>query len=443
MTTTETFALGQAPDPLPLIGHLVSLARRPLEFLSSLRDHGDLVEIRIGTKKAYVVLHPRLTTQVLRDAATFDKGGFAYDNARQVFGNGLATCDWEFHQPLRRLVQPAFTRARLAMYTTVMRSEVDALVGAWQPGQVLDVKHVMDELFARITGRALFTASLGAAAVAEIQRSLPVIANGVFIRMMDPTGLLGRFGGGRFRRAQSRLYGVVDDVIRLYRDAGAADHGDVLSMLLATRDESGAGLTDQEIREQVLTVLTGGTETTSTAMSWAMLLLHEHPSIEARLHAELASLNGRLPDFAEVQRLDYTRRVITEVLRCYPPGWLFTRSAMVDTALGGHRIRQGSMIVLSPYLLHRDPSVFPDPSRFDPDRWLPERVTSLQRTAWIPFSGGGRKCIGDVMAMTQAVIAMAGIVSRWRLRPAPGVEPRAVAKTVLIPDPLKMVVQPR
>ncbi len=447
MTSTASFSTGKAPGALPLLGHTLHLVRQPLEFLTSLSAHGDLVEIRIGPKRAYVPCHPDLVGQVLRDPATFDKGGIFYDKARQIAASGLITCTWADHQRQRPLVQPAFSRARLAAHTTVMGEEVAAVTASWRPGHAIQVKPTMDALVTRITARTLFATDLGSVAVAQIQQSLPILTEGIFQRMMDPTGLWEKLptpGNRRFDEATTHLHAVIDQVIHGYR-ASATDHGDVLSMLLASHDEqTGDRFTDQEIHDQILTILGAGSETTATTLAWALHLLGEHPDVEARMHAEIdRMLGGRLPDFDEAARLDCTRRVITEVLRLYPAAWLLTRTAMADTELGGHPISAGSTVVFSPYLLHRDPALFADPDLFDPDRWLPDRVTALQRRALVPFGAGARRCIGDVFSMTESVIALAGIGARWRLRPAAGARTRVVTKAVLIPEPLSMVTQPR
>jgi cytochrome P450 len=445
MTSTTSFSVGRAPGALPLLGHVPSLARHPLQFLSSLRTHWDVVEIRIGPKKAYVPCHPELFEQVLRDPAGFDRRGFFFDKIRQVFGNGLVTCGWADHQQQRPMLQPAFSRAYLDRYTKVIHEEVVALTASWRPGQTIDVKPVTDALLTRITSRTLFAAELGSEAVDQIQDSLSVLTEGTFYRMMDVTGLVEKLPiaiNRRFADAQTRLRVAVDQVIDRYRESGT-DHGDMLSLLLAARDErTGAGLSDQDIYDQVLTILGASVETTGTTLAWALHLLGQHPEVEARMHAEIDQLT-RLPTFAEALRLDYTRRVITEVLRMYPAVWLLTRTAVADTVLGGHRIKAGSLIVLTPYLLHHDPEIYTDPERFDPDRWLPDRATPLQRHAFLPFGAGPRKCIGDVLSMTETTMALAGIAARWQLRLTPGTHPRTTPRAALLPTSLSMVIQPR
>ncbi|GAA4011453.1 cytochrome P450 [Allokutzneria multivorans] len=425
------YSFGRAPGAVPGLGQVLSLARGPLTFLASSRAHGDVVELRIGPKRAFLVCHRDVAWEVLRDPQVFDKGGFFYDKARQVFGDGLPTCVWADHQRQRSLVQPGFHRSRLPAYIDVVREEIDALTASWRPGQLVEPKPLLDSLFARVTARFLFSADLGEPAVAEIQRSLPILLQGVFHRMLDPTGLwktVPTRGNRRFTEARQRMRSAIDEVIGSYRASGA-DHGDVVSTLLA------ADLADAELHDQILALLTGGTETTASVVAWSLYLLGTHPEAEARVHAEVDRLPG--------ERLDYLRRVVTEALRLYPPGWILTRTTSTDTSLGGHPVRAGSTIVLSPYVLHRDPAVFAEPDRFDPDRWLPDRSTGEHRKAFLPFGAAARKCVADVLSVTEAVAALAAITANWRLRPAPGSRPRVVTGTALSPGGLSMITARR
>ncbi|MEV6235883.1 cytochrome P450 [Lentzea sp. NPDC051838] len=421
--------LSKVPGALPLAGHLHRLVRNPLDFLASVHEHGDLLELKLGPQRVFLPCHGELAGDVLRDSATFDKGGFAYDRARLLFGSsGIGTCDYAHHRTLRPLVQPAFARPRLERYADIMREEVDALVDSWHPGDVLDVKRVMDGLFCRVTARTLFSSDLGGAAVDEVGHCIPIIVDGVFARMMDPTGLWPRVptpANRRFDDAMTRLAALTADILARHRRSGVTDHGDVLSALIA------AGLSDTEIHEQIMVLLVSGMETTATTIAWTLNLLCDHPDVEDRMRTELATS----------ERAEYTRRVINEVLRLYPTAWLFSRRTTCDTTLGGHHIPARSMIAVSPFVLHRDPKVFPDPARFDPDRFL--ELNPVQRQAYIPFGAGARKCIGDVFGMTQAVIALAGILSRWTLRRAPGVTPRVVPKAVLVPANLSLIAEAR
>ncbi|MFG2719759.1 cytochrome P450 [Streptomyces sp. NPDC048416] len=428
---TRSWRIAKAPGGLPLVGHALQLARRPLEFLGSLPALGDLVELRLGTKPAHLPCHPELVQQVLRNARVYDTGGPVKDKARPILGNGLITSDWADHRRQRRMVQPAFHTARIATYAVVMQEECGAQAEAWRAGRPMDVADAMQALTARVTARALFSTEMAPHSVAEIQRSLPVMVRGAFRRAMDPTGLVARLplaANREFDAALARLHGLIDGIVGDYRSSGE-DRGDLLSALLAARDEEdGGAMTDQEIHDQVMTLLLAGVETTASALTWAWHLLATHPEAEAQLHAEVDEvLGGRTPQYADIPRLVHTQRIFTETLRLYPPAWMYTRMTTEPTELAGHPLPAGTDLLISPYVIHRIPEFFPRPDVFDPDRWLPERARDVTRGSYLPFGAGSRKCIGDVFGMTEATLALAALASRWRLRPVPGttVTPRA------------------
>ncbi|UXY27096.1 cytochrome P450 [Streptomyces sp. HUAS TT20] len=439
--------IAKAPGRLPLVGHALHLARRPLEFLASLPAVGDLVELRLGTKPTYLPCHPELVQQVLLNARVYDTGGPVKEKARPILGNGLITSDWADHRRQRRMVQPAFHTARIATYAEVMREECAAHTETWRAGRPLDVGDAMQALTARVTARALFSTEMAPHSVAEIQRGLPVMVRGAFRRAMDPTGLLARLplaANREFDTALARLHALIDTIVGDYRRSGE-DRGDLLSALLAARDEEdGGAMTDQEVHDQVMTLLLAGVETTASALTWAWHLLAAHPEAEARLHAEVDGvLGGRIPGYADVPRLAQTQRIFTEALRLYPPAWMYTRMTTEPTELAGHRLEAGSDLLISPYVIHRIPEFFPRPEVFDPDRWLPERARDVTRGSYLPFGGGSRKCIGDVFGMTEATLALATIASRWRLRPVPGTTVSPHAGMSLTTGPLPMAPEPR
>lgn len=453
MTTHAPGIPANAPGAWPLLGHLPHLRRDPLAFLRSLPVHGDLVRIRLGPIPAFVLCDPELVHQMLRAPATFDKGGLVFDKARKLVADGLITSTWPDHQRQRPLLQPAFSRPRLAAYTDVMREEVGELARTWQSGQILDIPTEMNGLIARITARTLFRADLGAAAIEVIQYALPVIVDGLYRRMMDPSGWWEKLptpANRRYDDASARLHAVIDQLIADHRADGSADsrHAgstdeDTLSVLLAA-GENGDRLTATEVHDQIFTLLNAGIETTATTLSWALHLLGGHPEVQERVHAEITGeLDGRLPAFEDLPRLDYTRCVLTEVMRLYPPAWLLTRTATADARLGDHRVPAGSTLVFSPYLIQRDPRLFNEPERFDPDRWMSRPGRTSGQHALFPFGGGARKCIGDVFSINESLIALAGITARWRLTPAAGPPTRAVPKAFLTPEPLRLIAHAR
>ncbi|MGW7556466.1 cytochrome P450 [Streptomyces rimosus] len=473
----HSWTVSTAPGGVPLLGHALPLWRRPLDFLASLPAHGDLVAIRLGPQRVWLACDPALVQQILMDPRTYDKGGPLYDTMRMVLGNGLVTCTQDVHRRQRRLAQPCFRPSRIADYAQAMSAEIDAAVRKWRPGQTLDVTDAMMDLSARVTTGVLMSTSLDPGLAAEVRACLSTVMRGVLLRAVVPLGPLYRLptpGNRRFDRALARLHHIIDGIIA-ERRGSTARHGDLLDTLLgATDDAPGPDgravpegpaqdcphataapttqeaphdqepLTDQEAHDQLMTFLVAGIETTALALAWTLHLLAAHPEEERRLHAEVDSvLAGRPPAPDDLPRLGHARRVVTEALRMYPPGWALTRVTTTETTLAGHRLAPGSTVLYSAYVLHQDPVAFPDPQRFDPDRWLPERAGGVPGGAMLPFAAGNRKCIGDHFAMTEAVLVLAAIAARWRLRPPSPRTVRPVPAAVLSPGPLPMVCASR
>ncbi|MFI8231684.1 cytochrome P450 [Streptomyces sp. NPDC085900] len=425
---TDQAGIAQAPGALPIVGHLLPLLRDPLGFLNTLPAHGDLVQIRLGPQRALVVCRPELVQEVLLQDRTFDKGGPIIERVGNALGNGIASCPHSAHRRLRRSLQPAFSRTCLREYAAIMTEETDALTTGWSDGRTVDVGVEMYGLASSTIARTLFTDKAARPAVETVTLCLPDIFRGIYQQAVLPP-LLRRLPlppNLRYERARDRAWSAVSKTIGLYRKDGTS-HGDVLSMLLDTRDEAGGSLSDSEIHAQIMTLLVAGIDTTAVALTWAVHLLCQHPGVQERLRAETVKVLGtRTATWDDLPRLDLARRVITETLRLYPPGWIFTRTTTTEARLAGAVIPPDTTLIYSPYLIHRDARSHSRPGSFDPDRWLPEH--EQVRGALIPFGGGARKCIGDNYAMTLATLALATIVSRWRFthgapRP-PHVEPR-------------------
>lgn len=443
----RAYTVGLAPGGLPLLGHVLPLRRRPLEFLRSLPARGDLVELRLGPRRAYLACHPDLAMQVLLESRTFDKGGPLFEKARLLVGNGLVSSEWRSHREQRRLVQPSFHPARMPGYAALMCQEIEGELASWRPGQAVDVSEAMHTLTMRITARSMFATPFGERAVAEVLRSLPVIMRGVYKRMVAPLGWAEKLptpDNRRFQQVRVRMRTVIAETVREHRRIGG-DQGDLLSVLVQARDEAThEPLTDEEIHDQVMTLLIGGTETAASTLAWASYFVAEHPEVEERLHHEVDEvLAGRAPGLDDVAKLGYTRRVVTETLRLCPPAWLLSRTTTSDVELAGHRLRPGTIVFYSPYVLGHNPALYDDPERFDPDRWLPERASAVPRGAMLAFGAGSRKCIGDSFGMTESILTLAAVASRWRLRLAPGTRMQTVPRAALGTGPLPMVPQRR
>ncbi|GGL86791.1 cytochrome P450 [Streptomyces fumigatiscleroticus] len=441
---------GTAPGTCPSVTHAVALFRRPLDFLTSLPAHGDLVEIRLGPVRAWVACEPRLVHHVLMDPRTFDKGGPLYDRLRTLMGDGLVTCRQEAHRRQRRLLQPAFGPPRVAGHLALIGEEADAVCRAWRAGHTVDLTAALTALTTGVTSRVLFSDSLGAAQAAAVRDSLAVIVRGLFVRTVVPVDALFRVptpGNRRYLRAVARLHAVVDSLVaERRRDAGCDERDDLLGTLLRCAHGDGAGaLTERGLRDQLVTLLLTGVESTAMCLASVFALLAGHPDAERRLHEEVDEvLAGRsVPGPGELARLRYTRCVVTETLRVAPPGWLFTRVTTREVRLAGRRLPRGTTVLYSPYLLHHDPASFPEPGRFRPERWLPERAAAVPGGALLPFAAGNRKCIGDTLAMTEATAAVAVVAARWRLRPVSGHEGPPRPAATLGPRSLVMRCEPR
>ncbi|WP_033400027.1 cytochrome P450 [Actinokineospora enzanensis] len=422
---------------LPLLGHAIPLLRDPPAFLADVATQADLVRLRLGVGSAVLVCSPDLTDRVFRDDRTFDKGGAFIDRARDVVGNGLSNCPHHMHRRQRRLLQPAFQPVRLPAYAETMTVEIDRVLKSWRDGAVVDVNEQMSRLTMNVLTATMFSDTLPQTAVREAYEDAETIVSGIIRRMLVPAALtrLPLLGNGSFDRAVARMRRTVTTLVAHRRDSD--ERADLLGAVLAAHDpETGDALSDDEIANEVLTFLMAGTETTATALSWALHLLAEHPEIESRLHDEVDTvLSGRSAAQADLPRLELTGRVITETLRLRSPGWLFTRIVTTDTVLGGHPLAAGTTVVYSPLLVHHRPEVYPEPTRFDPDRWLDP---TIPRTAFIPFAGGARRCIGDKFALVEATLALATIASRWRLAGLPGARVRPAMAVVLRPKRLLM-----
>lgn len=427
-----------APGRWPFLGHSPALLRQRSAFTDALHEHGEIVEIHLGPMPAYFVTSPRLAHEVLVTAGPKFRKGVMFDKFKPFVGNGLVLSNGDFHLRQRRLMQPAFHRDRLAAYAGIMTRAAAELSDSWRPGEVRPIDEDLQGLAVTIVGEALFSTEIGKAAVDEARRSIYLIIQQGMIRALSPKFVekLPVPGNRRFDEAIKRMQDIVVEVIRDWRTE-SVDRGDLLSTLLL------AGMTDEQARDEVLTLLTAGIETTALALSWTFHELGRHPDVEARVHAEVDEvLDGRPVTIDDIARLTYVRQVVDEVLRCYPL-WMLMRRTLEEVDLGGTRIPEGAEVIVSPHALHHDPASFPDPDRFDPGRWAPERVAQLPKGAFVPFGAGGRQCIGNRFAQNEIVITVATVAARWRLVPVPGRPVRVKFTSAAYPDSLPMTAVPR
>ncbi|MFI9383487.1 cytochrome P450 [Kutzneria sp. NPDC052558] len=445
--SADSATLASAPGRLPLVGHAWQLVVRPLDFLRGQRRAGDIAAMRLGRERMYLINNPELVRRVLTvQRQDFVKGGPIYEALRVLQGNGLALSDGDFNRRQRRFIQPTLNFSRHPAHIKVIRDAAAEIAGSWTAGRGLRADQEMLRLSSTIMARCLFSDALGERDNAELRRCLPVLVKGTGLRALIPVPWLHRLpipANRRFGRTLVTVHDLTDRLIAERRRAGR-DCGDVLSALLAAQDqETGESMPDQQIHDEVLTMLSVATETTGQALSWILQILSRRPDIDAQVHAELSLVLG-VEDvtFAHLAQLRRLHALIREALRVYPPIWLFTRLVAADTELGGQVLPAGSTVVISPYANHHDAELFPSPEQFDPARWLADEQTTAEG-AFIPFGAGPRRCIGETFAMAEMAIALATILRLWRMAPVSTRQRRPQAFFTLGPGPLPLTATPR
>ena len=423
-----------APEqPRNLIGgHLRSFFRDRTGFLTRQAGLGDVTRIRMGTQPAFFINHPDLIRDVLvTNAAKFEKGR-ALQRTKSLLGNGLLTNEGASHLRQRRMIQPAFHRTRIAEYSRSMVEFTERMTSSWQDGDTLDIDQEMMRLTLNIVAKTLFDvdASDDAERVGRAMTTLLDLFNYLMLPFSELMEKLPLPHVIRLKRARRTLDQIVYGFINERRSSGE-DKGDLLSMLLAARDEEdGGSMTDEQVRDEALTLFLAGHETTANALTWTWMLLSQNPGAEEHLHAELQrTLPNAGPKMDDIPHLPFTEAVIAESMRLYPPAWAIGRKAIDDHVLGGYDVPAGNVVLMSPFVMHRDARFWDAPLEFQPERWLSQSVKEAsQRYTYIPFGGGVRRCIGEGFAWTELILLVSTIASRWRLRLEPdkqiGVDPK-------------------
>ena len=392
------------------------------------RDYGDVVPIRLGPSRMLVLSHPDLVQEVLVAQHTnFDKGE-SHRLTRSLLGNSLLSSEGDFWRRQRRLAQPAFHHQRIAAYAETMVAYAQRLLGEWRDGEERDVHHEMMRLTLEIVAKTLFDADVAGEAAAfgaTLTRALERFdgRTPTFVLMLPtavplPANL-------RFRRTLATLDQLVFDIVRQRRASGE-ERGDLLSMLLQARDDAGQPMTEQQLRDETITLLFAGHETTALALTWAWYLLGQHPTVQADLEREVDTVLGnRPPTAADVPRLPFAHNVMREALRLYPPASAVVRQAKEACVIGGYAIPAKTNVLMSQWVIHRDPRWWERPNEFDPHRWgtsnsAPPLEQRLPPFAYFPFGGGPRVCIGSGFATLEMVLLLATIAQRYRLPLVPG-----------------------
>ena len=423
-----THAPAPTRPPGPQLGPLelarLLRRRRMTDLLErAARQAPEMAHFRLGFEHAYLVSTPELVRELFGPLGRVTAKGRGLEQARLLLGDGLLTSEGDLHRRQRRLVQPAFHASRIAAYAEVMRVEAAALPAraGWEDGAVRDIAADMADLTLRIVGRALFATDLGA--------DSPVVAGALaellsrFQRVMLPGGpLLNRLPLPSTRKVEAAIASLDGVVRRLMAEHQAAGRPDgLLAELLAARDEDGRPMPEDQVRDEVLTLVLAGHETTANALAWSWLMLDRHPLVAARLHEELAAA----PAVPELADLPWTRAVVAETMRLYPPAWVVGRRMLAEARLGGWTLPARSIVLASQWVTHRDPRWWPDPLAYRPQRWIAvgafdEAAPGQPRGAYFPFGMGRRVCIGESFAWTEAVLVLAALAWDWAPALVPG-----------------------
>ncbi|TDC46336.1 cytochrome P450 [Jiangella ureilytica] len=408
---------------LPVVGDLPAFQSDRLRFITSThRDQGDVARFRLGPFPVWQLAHPDLVRSVLvTDAAGFRKG-MVLQRARVVLGDGLLTAEGDVHRHHRDLVQPAFHSRRITGYASVMIERAADTAGAWVPREPLDVHASTVRMTVETAASTLLGTSVDVSTVEEALADFLSAYKLAFLPFSEKLQALPVGPLRRLQRGRQRLHGLVDSVVA-ERAASGHDGGDLLSALVLGSDGDGAALSSQELRDEATTLLLAGHETTANTLAYALHLLAAHPSVQGSVQDEVdAVVTGDRPVAADADRLPLCRAVVSEALRMYPPSWMMGRQALVEYSVGSQVIQPGDLVLLPQWIVHHDPRWWPQPYSFDPSRWLSDGAGSADRPRWafFPFGAGLRRCIGEGFAWTEAVLGLATIARRWRLRPVPG-----------------------
>lgn len=459
-TTQGTPASGSAPsDPTPvkvapgprghvLLGTLLDIWRDRLGLMTGLTEQfGDVIRFKMGPKSLYFFNHPNHAKYVLSDNSANYQKGIGLIQAKRVLGEGLLTSEGELWRRHRRVIQPAFHRERVASWSGIVVEEAKHMLSKWRPGAQVNVVREMTDLTLGVLGRTLLDADLGphqalgdAFEVAQDQAMYEMVTLGMVPHWL-PTPR-----NRRFRHARQELAELVRLMVAQREGAPRPDGEDVLSRLLNDyRDEPDAKLKAKRLRDELITVLLAGHETTASTLSWTWYQMNEQPELAERMHEEAVRVLGdRDPVYEDMHRLTYTTMVIQEAMRLYPPVWLLPRRAVAADTIDGYEVPAGADVLICPYTLHRHPGFWDDAERFDPERFAVEKVKLRHRYAYIPFGAGPRFCVGNNLGMMEAVLVAAMVAREYRLALAPGYQ--VVAEPMLslrAKGGLPMTVQPR
>lgn len=431
-----------------LSGNLPEFRQGRLEYLRQCaRTYGDVVALRFAHRRILLLSHPDLIEEVLVTQNHNFIKHFALRLNPLLLGKGLLTSEGDFWLRQRRLVQPAFARSRIAAYAPAMVEAVLRRIAEWKADEQRNIHADMMKLTLDIAAQTLFHANADAQAH-EIAQAMRVLQECFTLRFQGllPIPLwLPTPANLRLRRAVRRLDAIIYGFIRQRRESGK-DEGDLLSLLLHAQDaDDGTRMTDQQVRDEAMTLFLAGHETTALTLSWTWYLLARHADAEATLRKEVAEVVGdRLPTFSDVARLRYTDAVLNEAMRLYPPAYVIGREALADCTVGGHHVPRGTTVLMSQWVVQRDPRFFPEPEQFRPERWLGDAARQIPKFAFFPFGGGPRLCVGNTFAMMEMALVLATLTPRFQFAIDPGVEVTPSPEFTLHPKPgIPAIIKPR
>jgi cytochrome P450 len=398
------------------LGQLLEFRRNiPAWQMKLMNEYGDICGAKLGLFPCVLVSSPELAQEVLVDKAHHFMKSRGLQSLKPVLGEGLLTSEHEFHRRQRKLISPGFHHRRVGTYAGVMANYTEAAQARWKDGEMIDASAAMMRLTLAIAGKTMFNADLEKDA-SEVGEAVTVANRNAIeqISSIIPFGV--PWSTARNRQSQKAVARLDQIVYRMIADRRASgdDPGDVLSMLLSAEEEgSGTKMTDTEVRDETMTLFLAGHETTANALAWALHLLSRHPDVYARLRSEADGvLAGRAPTLDDVPRLPYALQVFKETMRLYPPAYIVGRTAMRQVTIGSHTLPRGITVFLNIYGMHRRAKYFPNPERFDPDRFRPEAEKDMVRMAYLPFGGGPRVCIGNQFALLEGQIVLAALAQR-------------------------------
>ena len=416
--------LPPSPKAGILGGHFLRFRRAPTAFLTEAAALGDISFFKMGGQPVYFLNHPELVRDLLVvNAHKFHKGR-ALQRAKKLLGEGLLTSEGDFHLRQRRMIQPAFHRQRIAEYARAMIEYGEKMANSWQDGEVRDLDKEMMRLTLQIVGKTLFSANVEDEAdeVGQAMTTLIELFNYLLVPFSEILEKLPIPQARRFNRARDTLNSVIYEIINERRKSGE-NAGDLLSMLLHAQDEeSGATMTDEQVRDECLTLFLAGHETTANALTFTFYLLSQNPEKEKLLHEELDRIfpNGETPQPEDYLRLKYAEMILAESMRLFPPAWALGRLAIEEHRFGDYQIPKGALVLLSPYIAQRDSRFWENAGEFIPERWEKQSVKEAsQKYIYFPFGGGVRRCIGEQFAWTEGVLLLATLARKWKLKLSP------------------------